>query len=138
MNKVARIFMILAAISALAFFAIGVASIYILVLYSSGNSQVTNGINQLLENYGLIQYYNNGNSSATSVDVIMYVSIVASFGIVMGIMSIPCAINSLIAIRRHSKGRFIGVIITGAIGYNLIAVLAGILNIIAISRDRNY
>lgn len=141
MNLAARVLMIIAAIFAVALFAFGIASIYLIIAYASdSSSEVVIMVNKILENNHLI-----GENSFFAmflgdeeVEGLTVVTIIASYGIAFGLMSIPCAISCLNAIKRHTTGRFIACIVTGGISLNLLAIVAGIVNLVAKSRDRSY
>ena len=136
MNKVARIFMILAAIFSLALLGLGIGSIVMLYMYLF-STETQAMVERVLTNFGLL-----GENSFLAMifgnDPTVVISFIVTMGILMGVMAIPCGISCLVAIRRHSIGRFVGCIITGAFGYNALAIIAGIINIVVKSKDKSY
>lgn len=136
MRTAARILMILAAIFSLALLGLGIASIVLIYMYLF-STETQAMVVRVLTNFGLL-----GENSFLAMifgnDPVVVISFIATIGIIMGVMAIPCGISCLVAIKRHSIGRFVGCIITGAIGYNVLAIIAGIINIVVKSKDKSY
>ena len=134
MRLLARVFMIIALISAIVLIGLGIASIFVLITYTSYD-QIGDVIDQVIENYGLL----NDNSIFTVIfsirDKQTLVSLLAGLLIGMGMMSIPCTISCANALKRPTRGRCIACIVTGVISYNPIAIIAAILNLIAFRHD---
>lgn len=133
MSKVARILLIVT--MALSFLMVlGGIVLYAVMMYAANNEGMMTMIQRVLENYGIVD--SNGSSSFFSTsDLQATLTSLASLIMGFGFLGIPCAIACIRALKYSTRGRVIGVIVTGVIGLNPLGIFTGIFSLIAFKRD---
>ena len=132
MGKVARILLIITIILSFASILAGFILFAVFTNLAS-NEAFINMAEKVLLNYGIINADGSSTILGTS-SVAETLNAFPSILLVLGFMNLPLAIASIRAVKDATKGRLIGVIICGAICFNIFGIIVGILNLIAFNR----